>query len=927
VVDHAANSFDRDFVAATRHRPFRWQRRLFEELLRGEIPAGLDLPTGLGKTSVMAIWLLARASGAALPRRLVYIVDRRAVVDQATDMAEALRKNLETHGALSAALGLGDRRLPISTLRGKFVDNREWLEDPAAPAIIIGTIDMIGSRLLFSGHGVSRKMRPYHAGLLGADALIVLDEAHLVPPFEALLETIECGIDAFGPRKASDRAVVPPLRLLSLSATGRSREGKVFALQAEDVPDVADRLGARKTVTVLRAEDGLETTLAEQAWRLAETGGANVRCIVYCDRRSVAEAVETALWEKTKGNPRKGVPAVDVGIELFVGARRARERETAKKRLKDYGFLADSLPSSKPVFLIATSAGEVGVDLDADHMVCDPVPWERMVQRLGRVNRRGRGDARIVLIHEGEPKPANEDAPTEQERHALVSWRTLALVEELPPAGEGRDASPGALRALKLRALDDAVLEAGIAAATTPAPLRPALTRPLVDAWSMTSLEDHTGRPDIAPWLRGWVEEEPQTAVVWRCHLPVRRAGGEATRAEIEAFFEAAPPHPSEVLETETWRVVDWLIARAAAAVKRDRSDDAQEDAGDTQEAEMDERLLRKSDVAAFVLSSAGDLLLRRQLVEIAESDRKRREDLQRRLAGATLIVDVRLGGLSEKGLLDADVQARAHSADDDEDDDKSVWLDPTDTGRPVVQFRVHPPQSVAEVTGKPERAPEGAYVFVTKRSHDGEDTEVIVIESWTTEESRATATRPQLLSDHRTSAAQRARAIATAIGLPQDYGDALAIAARLHDEGKQASRWQRAFSAPRDGIYAKTRGPINQALLDGYRHEFGSLPLAEGDRAFQDLPKDLRDLVLHLIAAHHGFARPVIATRGCEDAPPSRLEERARDVALRFAQLQKRWGPWGLAWWEALLRAADQQASRENEEQGKAHLAKEEAG
>jgi len=149
-----------------------------------------------------------------------------------------------------------------------------------------------------------------------------------------------------------------------------------------------------------------------------------------------------------------------------------------------------------------------------------------------------------------------------------------------------------------------------------------------------------------------------------------------------------------------------------------------------------------------------------------------------------------------------------------------------------------------------------------------------------------------------------------------------LTAAARLHDEGKRARNWQRAFRAERDakefkidGPLAKTRGPINQAVLGGYRHEFGSLPYAKDDAGFEKLLPELQDLALHLIAAHHGYARPLIATAGCEDAPPSLLEERAREVALRYARLQKRWGPWGLAWWEALLRAADAQASRENDE------------
>ena len=48
------------------------------------------------------------------------------------------------------------------------------------------TIDMIGSKLLFSGYGDGRYKRPQHAGLIGQDSLIVHDEAHLTPAFSKL---------------------------------------------------------------------------------------------------------------------------------------------------------------------------------------------------------------------------------------------------------------------------------------------------------------------------------------------------------------------------------------------------------------------------------------------------------------------------------------------------------------------------------------------------------------------------------------------------------------------------------------------------------------------------------------------------------------------------------------------------------------------
>src|SRR6185312_950739 len=189
----------------------------------------------LGKTSVLAIWLVARALGAPLPRRIAYIVDRRAVVDQATDVAMSLRAFVEQTPDVAARLGISNRLLSVSTLRGQFVDNREWLDDPAAPAIVVGTVDMIGSRLLFEGYGVSRKMRPYHAGLLGSDTLAVLDEAHLVLPFERMLEDIATNTDVFGPREEALRKLVPAFRTLSLSATGRrGLIGTPFRLTPDD---------------------------------------------------------------------------------------------------------------------------------------------------------------------------------------------------------------------------------------------------------------------------------------------------------------------------------------------------------------------------------------------------------------------------------------------------------------------------------------------------------------------------------------------------------------------------------------------------------------------------------------------------------------------------------------------------------------------
>ncbi len=127
--------------------PYRWQRRLFEMFLDGAVPEALDVPTGLGKTTVMGLWLAARAVGASMPRRLVYVVDRRTVVDQATTEAEAFVTRLAPGEAgnplvesIRRGLGLADsQRMPVSTLRGQFADNRDpYDESTSLPSSSFG---------------------------------------------------------------------------------------------------------------------------------------------------------------------------------------------------------------------------------------------------------------------------------------------------------------------------------------------------------------------------------------------------------------------------------------------------------------------------------------------------------------------------------------------------------------------------------------------------------------------------------------------------------------------------------------------------------------------------------------------------------------------------------------------------------------------
>ncbi|OFW05207.1 MAG: hypothetical protein A3I61_10640 [Acidobacteria bacterium RIFCSPLOWO2_02_FULL_68_18] len=190
--------------------------------------------------------------------------------------------------------------------------------------------------------------------------------------------------------------------------------------------------------------------------------------------------------------------------------------------------------------------------------------------------------------------------------------------------------------------------------------------------------------------------------------------------------------------------------------------------------------------------------------------------------------------------------------------------------------------------------------------------------------ENPETARFRQTLSSHTQEILQEIDRIARALNLDPDLHGALVHAAQRHDRGKDRPCWQY-YAWNEDGsepVAKSTRYRDPRRALSGYRHEFGSLVEAMAASDFVDHPE--RDLILHLIAAHHGWARPHFEPRAydregpldshtSQRQPPTTAESQrvAVEMLQRFGRLQQRFGRWGLASLESLLRCADIAASR----------------
>ena len=826
------------FHAVTGQEPYPWQRRLYRRFLKGEVPELVDIPTGLGKTTSVLLALLARLVNPDLPRRVVYIVDRRALVDQAAETIHGWIERIRALPELACAFERlaafpGPRPVGLGVLRGGLADDGEWRVDPARAAVIVGTVDMVGSRLMFRGYGSGRSRRAMDAGLLGHDTLLVLDEAHLAPSMGELLRAL-----------ARLRAG-PAFRVMTLSAV-RSEgaadlptSGSVLPLKKEDFADkaVRRRLEARKTARfreVARPDDRIGG-MCEAA--SAHPTGA---IAVFVERVADARAIGARL-ARAHGEER---------VAVLTGTLRGYERSALVAgavwgRFAPGRKRTQSLPA---VYLVMTSAGEVGVDLDADHAVMDLVTLDSMIQRLGRVNRAGLGSATVTVVY-----AAPDSGPVEPDGNHATNVRaarceTLEVLRSLP------NLSPGTLNQMNPASLDRCSVSR-----VTPA----RLDRAVVESYALTSADLEL--PPVGVYLKGVAAgpDVPETWLAWRRDVPdLVRAGPEAAEAAL-AFFR---PHSAE-------------LARVPVTTAKEL---------------LERAILRQAGKGLPLVVVGGDGEVHAAAVRDAPELPS--------LGFSTVVLPSAAGGLAGSGLPDPEASRAVSDVGDTPDRIRYVVSESGESdldGKERPAWLADAVELRIPVPGDEDGGQERCLVHALRRPEPDLATGSGDL-TWL-------GGSTQTLMEHGQRVGAAVRRIGKALWLPRPLVDALVLAGEWHDAGKSRRVWQLAAGAPAGAPpLAKSRkGRFRPGWLGGYRHEFGSV--ADAERRLP-VDKPCRDLTLHLIAAHHGWARPGFPRpeQWDPESPADANRALGERIADRYARLSAEHGTWRLAWLESLLKSAD---------------------
>ena len=928
-----SSDFSAFFRGVHGHEPFPWQQRLTTRVLeRGTWPQVIDLPTGAGKTAVLDTAVFALALRPEIsPRRVVFVIDRRIVVDQVHERAKRIRDRVE-EGATPILRRVRERLrnlsggapLGVAALRGGIPVDKEWTQRPDQPWVLVSTVDQFGSRLLFRGYGVKPGMRPIHAGLAGNDCLVILDEVHLSVPFADTLAQLTKLHSGPLPRRFA---------IVEMSATPSDKSVERFtldtAIDLDGCLELRRRLEAKKMAktefvknqeaipaAVLKIIKSIEKSIRKRNARIRSIG------VVVNRVRTARETNDVLTRER-------------YSTHLITGRMRPLDRIVALERIGPI-VNPDGPHDDQLAIVVATQAIEVGADFSFDAMIVECAAVDSLRQRFGRLDRRGTysdrngspAEAWIIgprsVVASKRPDPVYGDS-------VRATWEELQRLLKRGPL----DVGPMVLRDFP----DDA---------TAPRDEAPLLLKTHMDAWIQTRPEPLV-QPSIDWFLHGIDKNPPaDISILWRWDRSLET-------------LRLVPPRQAEFIEVPIAAVRSWLLSRSEVEV----ADVPQADQGEHDPIPPD---TQARDCVRWM--GFGD-----------EPEHVAVDEIQ---PGDVLVVDPAWGGLragtwdpSSKELIEdlGDAAQIAYGrratlrldpqlfhddvpprpADEAEHDmPLSDRLDPwlkgllaqptqSDWIRQTVE-RLRNGFTHTAVGISDDDAGAGYYILTEKH-----DTEKPVLDTATidgSDESSSLTGTGVRLDQHLEGVGERAADTAQRLGVPSAIVEDIRLAGRLHDLGKVDRRFQLQLVGG-DPVEMERRDgqPLAKSLPNvhklapvgvgnererrypkGMRHEVASVVMIESNGDILDRAHD-KDLVLHLVGTHHGWGRPLPPI--IEDPKPQMLRYEldghcmeassdvadsslALDMAERFWRLVARYGYHGLAWLEAILRLADHRQSAE---------------
>lgn len=814
------------FVRATSNEPYPYQVRL---AVSKESPDLARIPTGLGKTAAITLsWLWRRRFSPqeireATPRKLVFCLPMRTLVEQTRASMVEWLNNLgllageikqvkgkltyvpdfsdgESNGSPGDVNSKGSSRIPIPIVVLMGGEERtDWDQFPELDMIILGTQDMLLSRALNRGYGMSIYRWPMHFGMLNNDCQWVFDEVQLMGagvPTGAQLDAFRQKFGTLKPSRSFWMSATLDEEWLRTVDRVKSSADCPLELNEEDMADprVRNRFDSPKTLLSMPERYDEPKALAARISH-EHLPGTLTLVIVNTVRRA------RDLFMQVKKLPK------DADVVLLHSHFRPPDRQRNLDRLLGQ-------PNRAGTICISTQVIEAGVDVSARTLFTELAPWSSIVQRLGRCNRMGEfAEAKVFWW----------DIPDEERESIFLPYAKAELekARNLLTSLEGKNVSSAHLPPTKMAIGDYSVIR----------------SKDMIELFDTTTdLSGHI--TDVSRFIRVGVDTDVN--VFWR-ELP--KEGPTSAIAEKKEEICSAPISEVKVLiKNENAWIWDYLDSNWVKAV---------------------------------------DANIR---------------------PGITILLDSRSGHYTPEG----------------------GW-DPKEEG------------AVPTVTSDAER----------DREEEGYDDDLLAETGWET-----IATHSELVSGICNHLAQE-------LGLDGALVSGLRMATHWHDCGKAHPAFQKRLKEDKllrardlfgfEALFAKApkeswlSSRTENLPRKHFRHELVS--------AMMTLQNGQSDLVTYLVAAHHGKVRMSVRSMPDEDVPPDPNLRYARGVwegdaipavdlgdgliarptiidlscmdlgltdgrpswRARMEELRDdpRFGPFRLAFLEALIKASDERASR----------------